>query len=255
MQKSTRQFPPFLGSLLAITHRCGLPIPAKISGRVSVESSNYLIGIVLLEQQISDRSAAPPPATASNKRARGMSAARSAPALAEWTELAALYMAIGEQDLFQEVTEKHISRHPATSEGISAELQSDFKRAYEVYSLAIQNAADAEERDLDVWEERAVQCAEKLMWWEEVSRFTHMMIGTDPLSVLWEPSMADALRYFVLSYSRLWRGYEKAQAGGATAFKEWTAEDPNPLVKFVQDAGHIAKRCVFFLYSFANTIP
>jgi len=138
-ESSKKFFSPFIGSLLRIAYGSSkntsgnhIIIPPKVLGKVSRESSNFHMGIMLLEKQITERGvSAPPPA----KRARTVAvlANTTNATVEDWSELASLYRAIQETDFFQSIFEKKISTSETTSKGIHAELMGDFRLAYDIY--------------------------------------------------------------------------------------------------------------------------
>ena len=238
LETSTKFFPPFIGSLLRIAFGSStshIVLPAKVLGKVGSESGNYHMSIMLLEKQITERvPVAPPPA----KRSKTSSLSQSTVSTAtgeDWSELASLYRAIDETDFFRNIYERKISTSEKTSLGIHAELMGDYRLAYDIYNQATNNASfnHAAPNDVAIWEQQAMESVEKLVWWDQLAIATMELVG-DTAS-LW--LNRTHLGYFIRSHLKLLEGIRKySNEERKTKLNPWTADNPNPLYPFLEEA-------------------
>eukprot|EP01129_Flabellula_baltica_P008061 TRINITY_DN3175_c0_g1_i1.p1 TRINITY_DN3175_c0_g1~~TRINITY_DN3175_c0_g1_i1.p1 ORF type:complete len:1540 (+),score=329.42 TRINITY_DN3175_c0_g1_i1:246-4622(+) len=163
---------------------------------VSISSSNFHMGIMVLERQILTLQLN----VKENSSYKHKIAENAA-------SLAKLYKAIGEDDILLGLYEKHISKNQLTKKALEYEFVSDYSSAAKVYYTLLKSLEETEEKpdqkEIDVWENGLLECFENLIDWNALHQNVLAEIDSD-LRVLWDEEHIDMyLRYFIYSSLKL----------------------------------------------------
>ncbi|KAF9401271.1 hypothetical protein BGX21_002182 [Mortierella sp. AD011] len=232
LQKSSVLYTPFIGSILRICHDFGeANMPPELIAKVSIRSSNQHLGIILIEKQIQEHE----PRERSSKRQKTSVASGHDPKRSSWIELARIYKSIDEKDIFKSIYESKVATTEFTKEAIEAEVVGDYDRAVKVYFDGITkhfaNEVHVDDAEQSIWAHGRLECLEHLGDWDYLE--ANMMSDLDnDTQELWTEDYQDPyLHYFLTSYIKLVDGKREDEM-----LELWSAEKPNPLFQFVDDA-------------------
>jgi DNA-dependent protein kinase catalytic subunit len=222
---------PFIGSILRICHDYGeANIAPELISKVAIRSSNQHLGITLIEKQIQHYE----PKERSAKRQKTGKDALD-PERNGWIELSRIYKSIDEKDIFKSIYECKVATTEATKDAIAAEVIGDYDLAVKIYFEGIMkhfaNEVHADETEQIIWAHGRLECLEHLGDWDYLE--ANMMSDLDNnLQELWTEDYQDPyLHYFLTSYIKLADGKRED-----TMLEPWTADNPNPLFQFIDDA-------------------
>ncbi|KAG0005263.1 hypothetical protein BGZ65_011584, partial [Modicella reniformis] len=232
LQKSTILFTPFIGSILRICHDYGeADISPELVSKVAIRSSNQHLGIILVEKQLMQSE----PKERSAKRQKTSESGLHDPKRNSWIELARMYKSIDEKDIFKSIYESKVATTEFTREAIAAEVVGDYDRAVKVYFDGITkhfaNEVSADEAEQTIWAHGRLECLEHLGDWDYLEANMMSDLDNDPKELWTEDYQDPYLHYFLTSYIKLAEGKREEEM-----LEPWTAENPNPLFQFVDDA-------------------
>ncbi|KAJ3092198.1 hypothetical protein HK102_009852 [Quaeritorhiza haematococci] len=253
LQTSTSLTTPFINCILRSIFELPqeLYCPPPLISRVSINSSNFHIGVLLLEKiveqfpvarglcdvfvffqpKVISSSAANEFSETKRARTSSRNAGRSSDT---WMQIAKLYKSVNNLENFRGILEHHVASSQITKDAINAEILGDFQHALDLYLHGLESylkgteTEEYEEYEVDIWARARLECLAKLGRWDEVG-VNVMEDIHDRVDTLWEEGTQDpCLDYFIRSFLRLKDGYvEKGM------MFSWSNEKPNPLVTFL----------------------
>jgi DNA-dependent protein kinase catalytic subunit len=113
-------------------------LPPSLIGPACLRSTNYHMGIMVLEKQILQiQNPTTRSGLAKKRKAPGEAPSDMANELTEaWAQLSKLYKALGEEDVLLGLYEKYIMKQDITKHALEAELSGDYAEAYRLYEDA-----------------------------------------------------------------------------------------------------------------------
>eukprot|EP01125_Pyxidicula_operculata_P008002 TRINITY_DN2699_c0_g1_i1.p1 TRINITY_DN2699_c0_g1~~TRINITY_DN2699_c0_g1_i1.p1 ORF type:complete len:2900 (-),score=828.74 TRINITY_DN2699_c0_g1_i1:54-8009(-) len=202
LSHSTGNNSPFINSLLSIIHKeCSSSsssttmVNPTLVGNVSISSSNYHIGIMLLEKQILSLKDIDDDELNDRQKKFKQEA---------WHQLARLYRHLGEEDILLGLYENN-SKQQLTKDALEAELNGDYASALKIYHNATEILDQGKfnpppsDWETDLWEIGRLECFVKLTQWDYLLKNTMAEIDNDTIK-LWDNLYKDPyLRYYIHS--------------------------------------------------------
>ncbi|KAG0293742.1 hypothetical protein BGZ96_002384 [Linnemannia gamsii] len=236
LERSTALYTPFIGSILRICHDYGeADISSDLISRVSIRSSNQHLGIILLEKQIQNSD----PRERSSKRQKTGGSGFHDLKRKNWVDLASVYKSIDEKDVFKSIYENKVATTEFTSRAIAAEVIGDYDEAVKIYFDGITkhfaNEVHVDDIEQSVWAQGRLECLEHLADWGYLEANMMSDLEQNPQDI-WTVDYQDPyLHYFLTSYIKLFDGKREEEM-----LEPWTAETPNPLFAFIDEAMKLA---------------
>ncbi|KAF9439193.1 hypothetical protein BGZ76_009365 [Entomortierella beljakovae] len=232
LQRSSLSYTPFIGSILRICHDFGeANLPPALIAKVAIRSSNQHLGVILIEKQIQDFDTR----DRSSKRQKTSASGSHDSKRGSWIELARVYKSIDEKDVFKSIYESKVATTEFTKEAIAAEVVGDYDSAVKIYFDGITkhfaNEVQVDEAEQSIWAHGRLECLEHLGDWDYLEANMMSDLDNDSREIWTEDYQDPYLHYFLTSYIKLVDGKREDEM-----LELWTAEKPNPLFQFIDDA-------------------
>ncbi|KAJ3289778.1 hypothetical protein HK104_007244 [Borealophlyctis nickersoniae] len=230
LQDSTILFSPFIGSIFRVLHELPeLGCAAPIIFRASVGSSNYELGVLLLEKLIRE----PVPQPPAPKKQRSTHHSSNNRNVELWAQMAKLYKAMDNMEVYQSIFEDKVTSRRETKDAVNAEILGDYEHALEFYKQALESdAINVEASEMELWSHGQMECLNKLGEWDLLA-FSVMHEVDNRTEDLWDEKHVDPdLAFFIRSFLRLREGVHDEDG----IFSAWSEENPNPLFLFLENA-------------------
>ncbi|KAJ3178568.1 hypothetical protein HDU85_005175 [Gaertneriomyces sp. JEL0708] len=227
LRTSTYFIPPVISAVLRCLYEIPKPnVDIAVLAHASEVSANSEVGIALLEKLIDSTRTAPLLRRRGTNRVNGPVAAVST-----WIHLAGLYKLVAKQETYGSIYESHVSGLGIVKRAVAAESQGSYEHALNFYNDALAMEGALEDYEITICEQGQVECLARLGKWDDLMDIWMTDFGEDT-SMMWESNRRDTLlSLFIRTFLRLRHGYKQGEM-----VVDWTEDEPNPLLSFVDDA-------------------